>query len=229
MRWQQALVSGKFVRRLNRFLALVRIGDNECPAHLPNSGRLNELLRYNQRVMLMKHISPVRKTNYDITLVCLAHCYVCVDARLPPALLKEAINNGRIPALRNYRIAGTEVSVGDSRIDLLLQCKGQRCWVEAKSVTLVKNGIALFPDAPTERGRRHIEQLLEMKTANDEAIMAFVVQRPDAHAFAPNWERDEKFARALIEAKAAGLRIIALRCKVDTRRIEIADPISVVV
>lgn len=227
MRWQRPLRAGRFVRRLNRFLALVRMGNEYHLAHLPNSGRLNELLRRNQRVMLVKCASPTRKTNYDLTLVHLTHCYVCVDARLPPILMMEAVNNGRIPALRNCRIVATEVNVGASGIDLLLQCGRRRCWVEVKSVTLVKDGIALFPDAPTERGRHHIERLLELKSANDDAIIAFVAQRPDAHAFAPNWEGDEKFAMALIQAKDAGLRIMAVRCKVDTQCIEITEPISV--
>lgn len=144
-----------------------------------------------------------------------AGVWVSVDARLPNPLFAEAFRNGSLPGFAGYTHLQSEVSLDDSRIDFLLTGPAGRRWVETKSVTLVKKGFALFPDAPTERGRRHLEALTRTVERGEQATVLFVVQRSDARAFGPHVDADPDFSRALHEALMAGVAILAYRCRVS--------------
>ncbi len=235
------LTPGRFVRRLNRFAALVDVGGRRVLAHLANSGRLGELLVPGHRVYLRRRDRAGRRCPYDLALVRLRRTLVSVDARLPNALLGEALRAGRIAALRGYGRPCAEVRHGASRLDFVLERRGARCLVETKSCTLVERGVALFPDAPTARGRRHLDALARAvrrgpptrgparreKNRTTVAAVVFVVQRGDAALFRPNVAADPALARALRRAAAAGVRVLAYRCRVSRKAITLADAIPV--
>ena len=221
------LTAGRFLRRLNRFAALVEVGGRRVRAHVANSGRLQELFVPGARVYLRRQGRAGRRCPYDLALVRLGRTLVSADARLPNALVAEALRAGRIAPLRGFGPARAEVRHGRSRLDFVLGRGRARCLVEAKSVTLLKGGVALFPDAPTARGRRHVEALARARGRGTPAAVIFVVQRPDAVRFRPNVEADPAFASALARAAAAGVRILAYRCRVSRKAVTLAHAIPV--
>ena len=237
MRFPPGLRRATFVRRVNRFLALVEMDGRETLAHVANSGRLRELFEPGRPVLLAPadatrasrggQAAPHRKTAYDLLLVEMPEGLVSADARLPPHLVEEAFTHGRLPQFGDYASARREVVYGDSRLDLALSNSGETCMVEVKSVTLVWGGTGLFPDAPTERGRRHVNTLMEARREGMRAAVVFVVQRGDASAFAPHDEADPAFGAALREAKAQGVELYAYRCRVTRRAITLADALEV--
>ena len=145
------LVAGRFVRRDNRFRVTVEVEGEPAAAHLPNSGRLTELLTPGRACWLASFDDPRRKTRLDLVLVEYASVLVSVDARLPNTLFAEALAAGRLEPFRGITRFEREVQLGESRLDFLLRGPAGACWVEVKSVTLVEDGVARFPDAPTAR------------------------------------------------------------------------------
>ena len=159
MRFDDVLVPASFVHRDNRFRVTVELDGQLTAAHLPNSGRLGELLTFGRRVWLRPVSGPARRTRYDLLLVEHAGTMVSVDARLPNPLLHAALLAGRLPPFAGYRTIRREVCLGESRLVFLLEDEERRCWIETKSVTLMENSVALFPDALTVRGRRRLAAL----------------------------------------------------------------------
>ena len=227
MRFTAPLLRAHFIRRDNRFRATVALGDEAVAVHVPNSGRLGELLIPGQAVYIAPRRAPGRRTAYDLVLARCAEVLVSVDARLPSRLFAEACLAGLLPEFQGYACLAAEVRRGDSRLDFLLQAGDRRCWVETKSCTLVEDGVALFPDAPTARGQRHLYELAKAATAGDRAAVLFVVQRPDAVAFAPHPCADPEFTKWLRAAAQAGVEIRAYRCQVDEERIALDAPLEV--
>jgi sugar fermentation stimulation protein A len=215
------LIPATFVKRDNRFRATVRVEGHPLWAHLPNSGRLRELLVPGRRVLLKTAQAPGRRTAYDLLMVDLDRTLVCVDARLPSRLLYESVRAGRLAEFAGYAEVRREVTYGQSRLDLVLEGgpDGGRCFIEAKSVTLVENGVALFPDAPTQRGRRHLGELARARAEGHRAAVVFVVQRDDAVRFSPHDEADPAFGQALREAAQAGVEVYAYQCKVSEEEV----------
>lgn len=222
-----ALIRGHFVRRDNRFRATVRVDGRETWAHVPNSGRLTDLFLPEQPVWLAPSTRPNRKTRYDLKLVECATGLVSVDARLPGPLFAEALAAGQVRDL-DFHAVRREVIYRDSRLDFCLTSANGVCWVETKSVTLVEDGVALFPDVPTERGRRHLLVLKEASAAGHRALVVFVVQRPDARCLTPHAAADPAFSTTLCEAVEAGVEARAYTCQVSQERIAIAAEIPVV-
>lgn len=221
------LQRGAFRERLNRFACLVTIAGAEEQAHLPNSGRLQELLLPGREVRLAPASSPGRRTRWDLKLVAVDGLWACADARLPPLLLEEAVRQGRARPFFGYRPLRREVPFGHGRLDLLLARDGDTCLVETKSVTLVVKGSGLFPDAPTERGRQHVLSLMAARQAGSAAAIVFVIQREDALAFAPNDATDPQFGAALRLAAARGVGVFAFICRVSPAEIAIAGEVPV--
>ena len=224
------LVEGRFIRRLNRFAALVDVNRREHLAHIPNSGRLGELLVPGYRVLLAPappDAAPARKTAYDLALVDANGALASADARLPNKLVAEALAAGRLPSFAAYAAVHPEKTYGDSRLDFLLQSDHppRSCYLETKSVTLVENGIARFPDAPTLRGVKHLRSLMHAVAAGHDAAVIFVIQRADARAFAPHDTADPLLGAALRSAIAAGVTAHAYRCQVDETAITLANPV----
>ena len=228
MRLRGPLVAGTFIQRDNRFRATVEVRGQPVWAHVPNSGRLEELLAPGRPVLLRQADLPHRKTEYDLLLVRAGQILVSADARLPNKLVHEAIVASQMPEFIGYKTIHQEVPFGDSRLDFVLEDDEQRCFIEVKSVTLVCEGTALFPDAPTQRGRRHVDELTRALHQKERAAIVFVVQRDDAAIFAPNDEADPAFGQALRKAAKAGLEVYAYLCRVSPNEIALDRPIPVV-
>ncbi len=226
MRIRGDLIDARFLRRLNRFAALVEVEGRETLAHVPNSGRMRELLCPGARVLLAARPGP-RKTPFDLVMAEQGSRLVSVDARLPPGLLAEALGRGLLPELGGFERLRREVRVGDSRLDLLGEGPEGPCFIETKSVTLVQEGLALFPDAPTTRGTRHLEELWRAAQRGHRAAVVFVVQREDAERLSPFEEADPTFAATLCLVSPA-VQLLAYSCHVERGEIAISRRIEVV-
>lgn len=223
----EPLTEGIFIRRDNRFRATVAVAGRTAAAHVPNSGRLYELFAPGRRVLLAPRRNPHRRTEYDLVMVEVDGRWVSMDARLPSRLFGEAVAAGQLEAFRGYTSLYPEVTYGDSRLDWRLEGPAGTCFVEVKSVTLVEAGVGLFPDAPTERGRRHLRALMEAVTAGARAAVVFVIQRDDAEGFAPHDAADPAFGQTLRQAAAAGVEVWAYRCRVTPETVTIVAPVPV--
>lgn len=220
------LVRGYFVARDNRFRARVRYGGAVVDVHVPNSGRLRELLSPGRPVWLAPMARAGRKTAYDLALVEYGDTLVSVDARLPNALFAQALAPEWAECVGVLQIE-REVVRGTSRLDFRLSGTNGVCWVEVKSVTLVREGVALFPDAPTLRGRRHLEELAAAVASGNRAGVAFMVQRGDACCFRPNRQADPSFADTLARVTALGVQARAFLCQVTPGSVTVAGEIPV--
>ena len=244
------LHEARFVRRLNRFAATVSLNGREVMVHVANSGRLRELLQPGSLCYLTEQPASHRKTAFDLSLVAIDRprgdgvrepvaaygtergqaqdsILVSADARLPNALVWEAWRDGELPRFEGYPSARREVRYHDSRLDLLLSSPDELCYVEIKSVTLVQDGVARFPDAPTDRGRRHVSTLVRAVEEGHRAAAVFVIQRGDARALSPYDAHDPLFGAALREAVAAGVEAYAFTCAVTRESITIAGQVPV--
>ena len=219
------LVEGVFIRRLNRFAALVEVGEREVMVHVANSGRMGEMLVPGCRVKLKPAQGEHRKTEFDLALVQMENTLASADARLPNALVAEALDSGTLPQFRAYERVQREVTFGDSRLDLMLEGCSGRCYIETKSVTLVVDGVGLFPDAPTSRGAKHMRSLEHAVESGYAAAVVFVVQRSDVVSFATNDDADPEFAQALREALAKGVQAYAYKCDVSDSAITLSSPL----
>jgi sugar fermentation stimulation protein A len=187
---------------------------------------MRELLQKDTRVLLTPKAGPGRKTDYDMSLVNLGHALVSTDSRMPPALVEEAFAEGRLDQFSHYTWSRREITFSHSRLDMVMG-NGGFCYLEMKSATLVEDGVALFPDAPTSRGVRHMDALAQAVGEGHRAAVIFVVQREDAHAFSPNDRADPLFGSALREAQAAGVEVYAYRCRVSPEEIVLAKQLPV--
>ena len=216
------LVEGRFLRRVNRFLARVELNGREEGVHVANSGRLQELFLPGAPVWLkpapaLSLSKGGRKTAYDLALVEAAGTLVSADARLPNALVAEAVATGTLEDFGSPSAIVRESTFGESRFDLMLEGENGRRYVEVKSVTLVENRVGLFPDSPTLRGAKHLNTLTEAVRAGHRASVLFVIQRSDADAFAANEPADPALADALRRATAGGVDAFAYNCFVSRR------------
>ncbi len=226
MKHPQPLIPARFLRRDNRFRATVLIEGREVWAHVPNSGRLDDLFIPQRPLWLHPATNPARKTPYDLKLVQLPQALVSIDARLPNPIFAEAVAAGRLPEFTCDHIQ-PEVRFGDSRLDFRLTGPEGVCWVETKSVTLVQEGVAYFPDAPTARGSRHLRELLAIAEQGERAAVVFIIQREDAIAFAPAASVDPTFSQTLTQVAAAGVAVRAYVCRVTLSEIELDRAIPV--
>ena len=222
------LIEGRFVERTNRFLARVIVAGREVGVHVPNSGRMLELFTPGARVLVRPVEGVHRKTGYDLALVDLEGTLVSADARLPNALVAEAITGGQIPQLSGFSNLVRETKFGESRLDIMLDGGQGRCYVEAKSVTLIENGVGLFPDSPTIRGVKHLESLVRAVEQGHRAAVVFVVQRPDAAAFSTNDPADPALADAFRNGRAAGVEAYAFTCHVTEQLVRLDRSLPII-
>jgi sugar fermentation stimulation protein A len=227
MKLPSGLVEARVVGRLRRFSVEVEIDGERVVAHLANSGRLQGLLEPGTPALAAPSASPRRQSHYDLLMVRPGVCWVAVDARLPNPLLREALAAGCVRPLAGYAEISAEARSGASRIDYLLSGPDGRCLVETKSVTLVEGGIARFPDAPTLRGVRQLNDLVAARRAGYAAAVVFVVQREDAASLRPNAEVDPGFTTALHQAASEKVAVLAYRCEVSPLSIRLAERIPV--
>jgi sugar fermentation stimulation protein A len=207
---------GVFQERPNRFSALVKVKDKILLTYLPNPGRMHELLIPGTEVILREVVKDNRKTGYDLIGVIYNGHWVSVDSRVPNKLVLEALRNQDIKDLSEYSVIKPEYGYGHTRFDFFLTNKRESCFLEVKSATLVKDGVAMFPDAVTERGKRHVNDLVKAKKEGYRACVLFLVQRADAYSFAPDDETDPKFGKALRNAAAEGVEIYAYKMEIPS-------------
>lgn len=218
---------GRFLVRENRFAALVELESGVVRVHVPTTSRMRELLLPGAVVWVAACAHPGRVTGHTLLMVQHGEVLVSIDSGAPNRLLDAALRAGQLAEFAGWPTVRREVWRGESRLDFLLTRGEERCWIEAKSVTLVRDGIALFPDAPTARGARHLGELAEARAAGDRAAAVFIIQRNDAHRFAPNQPLDPAFAAALAHAVACGVEVYAYTCRVAPEAMEIAGRVEV--
>jgi sugar fermentation stimulation protein A len=221
----QGLVAGTLLARDNRFLARVRVGGREALAHVPNPGRMTELMIPGRTVHLRPAPGGTRKTAWDLLAIDHDGLWVCLDNRFGGRLAGLALAAHAIDGLPPYRAVRAEVKSGHSRLDYYLDAEPPT-WLEVKSCTLVVDGRGLFPDAPTVRGTRHLTELTELARTCGAAVL-FVIQRPDAVSLAPHDATDPAFGAALRNAEAAGVRLLARRCVWSTEGLRLAEAVPV--
>ena len=227
-----AVTEGRFLDRPNRFIAHVEINGEVEVCHVKNTGRCRELLIPGVKVYLAKGKNPLRKTPYDLIAVEKIRqgktpLLINMDSQAPNDAAEEFLRKGTLfPATSVIR---REVTHGSSRFDFQITSPdGQITFLEVKGVTLEQSGHAYFPDAPTERGVKHIEELIACLAEGYEAYILFVIQMKEIHAFSPNDQTHPAFGDALRRAAAAGVRILAIDCSVSPDRIYFGDPVQII-
>ena len=218
------MVPGIFQNRPNRFIAQVEIQGQMQTVHVKNTGRCRELLIPGARVWCQQASNPNRKTPYDLIAVEKGERLINMDSQAPNTVAGEWLASGGLGAVENLR---PETVHGDSRFDFSFTREGKPCFLEVKGVTLEENGICAFPDAPTQRGAKHLRGLIRARQEGCGAYVLFVIQMGDVTAFHPNNATDPGFAAALREAAAAGVEILAMDCAVTPDSLEIRNPVPV--
>lgn len=220
------VISGRFLRRPNRFIAYVETEAGIQVCHVKNTGRCRELLVPGATVYLEKAQNPSRKTAYDLIAVEKGERLINMDAQAPNRVFDEWVRTGAfLPELTQVH---SEYVYGESRLDFCLESGERTHLVEVKGVTLEENGVARFPDAPTERGIKHIRELQRAVTEGMDATLFFVVQMENIHAVMPNDATHPAFGEALRTAAAAGVQVCAYDCAVSPDSLMIRKPVPVI-
>jgi len=217
-----------FHRRLNRFVAEVYLDEQIEKVHVKNTGRLKELLLPNAEVLLEESDQPNRKTKFSLIAAKKGNLWVNIDSQAPNAVAYEAISGGEIAEIRNLRQLKKEVKYGDSRFDLYFETEQEKGFVEVKGVTLEKDGVAMFPDAPTARGTKHVWELAKAVSEGYKGIILFIIQLEGCRYFTPNSETDPSFTDTLVQASKQGVRILAYETHVDEHQMSIGKQIPVI-
>ena len=205
-------VKGIFKNRPNRFIAEVEVDGEIQIAHVPNTGRCRELLVEDAVVWLKPSDNPNRKTKFSLHFVENKGVLVSLFSQEANKIVYDAIIDGKIEELSGYDYHQREKTVDNSRIDIYLANGDDDCYVEVKGVTLIIDGEARFPDAPTERGAKHLKELIKLKKEGKRCVVFFLIQHPIGKFFRPNWDNDPVFSQTLNDAYDAGVEILVYRC-----------------
>ena len=212
------IVEGVFIDRPNRFIAHVDVNDTVETVHVKNTGRCRELLVPGAAVRLEVSDNPKRKTKYDLVMVHKQGLgWVNMDSQAPNKVVAEWLATG------DYDLVKSEYTYGKSRIDFYMEKNGEKYLLEVKGCTLEVDGIGYFPDAPTERGVKHLHELEQAQQAGYRCAVAFVVQMEGVTEVRPNISIQPEFGTALAEAKAAGVRVLFLLCRIGRDSLEIVE------
>ena len=224
MRYQN-ITAGRFLARPNRFIAHVEIDGQVQVVHVKNTGRCKELLVPGAVVYLDGSDDPKRKTAWDLVAVEKGERLINMDAQAPNRVFGEWMRDGGF--LSAVTLLRPETRYGNSRFDFYLEAEGKRHFIEVKGVTLEEDGIVRFPDAPTERGVKHLEELIRAHSEGYEGWVCFVVQMEEAEHLEPNDRTHPEFGAALRKAAQAGVHILALTCRVTPDSLRICGEIPV--
>ncbi|GAA0734459.1 DNA/RNA nuclease SfsA [Clostridium oceanicum] len=228
MKIDKNIISAKFIKRPNRFEAYVNIKDELENVHVPNTGRCKEILRPMAKVFLREENGPLRKTRYDLIAAYKENMLINIDSHIPNKVTEEALLNSKIDKLAKYNKISREKTFRNSRFDFKLENdKNDSYYLEVKGVTFEKDGIAMFPDAPTERGRKHLKELIEAKKEGHGAGVLFVIQFDGPSKFSPYDDMDKKFGDELRKAYENGVDIFAYDCNVGEDYIELKNKIEI--
>lgn len=218
------LYPGEFLSRPNRFIAHIRINGQTEICHVKNTGRCRELLTPGAGVWCQAATSPNRKTGYDLICVQKGHRLINMDSQAPNKATGEWLAGGGLGPITDLR---PEQVRGDSRFDFSFQKDGRPCFLEVKGVTLELDGVCAFPDAPTTRGVKHLQELTRLAREGYGAYVLFVIQMSDVQYLRPYGEADPAFAQALREARAAGVHVLARDCRVTPDTMVLNAPVPV--
>jgi len=219
------ICKAKFIKRLNRFVAEVELDGERILCHVKNTGRCKELLREGVTVYLEKSENPGRKYPFSLITVEKGERLVNMDSQAPNKAVYEWLKDGTV--FRNITHIKPESTYGKSRFDFYFEYEGKKAYMEVKGVTLENNGIVSFPDAPTERGTKHINELCECVKEGYEAYIMFVVQMKDVLYFTANAENDPDFAEALMKSESKGVKILCYDCKITENGMNIKDKVVI--
>ncbi len=218
------VVKGIFLSRPNRFIAKVLVDGEEETVHVKNTGRCRELLTDKAEVFLSLSSNPERKTKYDLISVIKGNKLINMDSQIPNDVAGEWLKKGNF--FSENAVIKREVTYGKSRFDFYIEDNGEKIFLEVKGVTLENEGVAMFPDAPTERGVKHINELVSAVENGYKGYILFVIQMEEVHLFKPNDITHKAFGDALRNAEKSGVEIIAMNCKVTENSIEILNRIE---
>ena len=219
------IVRGIFLERPNRFIAIVDIQGQRETVHVKNTGRCRELLIPGTEVILEKSDNPARKTAYDLVCVYKGNRLINMDSQSPNKAAFEWVQSGSLFP-EKVQVKAEQV-YGNSRFDLYVCSEKRKAFIEVKGVTLEENNTARFPDAPTARGVKHLEELIRCMEDGYEAYLLLVIQMKGISRFEPNWNIHREFGETLLKAEKAGVHILAYDCLVGPDHMEIQDPVPV--
>lgn len=220
------VVPGRFLARPNRFIAHVELDGQTQICHVKNTGRCRELLVPGAQVYL-EDFGPdtKRKTRYDLIAVEKGSLLINMDSQAPNKAVEEFLRAGGL--WESPSLVRPETKWGNSRFDFYLEQGERKAFLEVKGVTLEQEGLALFPDAPTQRGVKHLEELTAAAAAGFEAYVLFLIQMKGVHTFRPNWELHPQFGQALVQAAQAGVHVLAYDCRVTPSTMVLDAPVPV--
>jgi sugar fermentation stimulation protein A len=218
-----------FIRRPNRFQGYVYLEEEEILVHVPNTGRCKEILTVGTTVLLREENNASRKTKYDLIAGYKGDILINIDSQIPNKVVEEALKDGKIEKLKYYDKIEREKTYGKSRFDFKLSNSntGEEYYLEVKGVTYEFAGIAKFPDAPTERGRKHLLELVDVKESGRGAGVLFLVQLSNVNSFSPHDDMDKAFGDALRYANRKGVDIFSFECKVTENSITLDKAVKV--
>lgn len=218
---------GIFLSRPNRFIANVLIDGKTEVCHVKNTGRCREILKEGVKVYLEKSDNPERKTLYDLVSAVKDNGILLnIDSQAPNKVVGEWLLDGGL--FDNITYLKSECTYKNSRFDFYVERENEKIFIEVKGVTLEKDGVYMFPDAPTERGAKHLKELSECVKDGYSAYVIFVIQADFAKCMTPNKAADEKFSEALLSASKSGVKVIALTCDVSEKTLKIKDEVKVI-
>ncbi len=216
---------GRFIERPNRFIARVEIEGKEQVVHVKNTGRCREILVPGATVYLEKSNNPARKTQYDLVSAKKGDRIINIDSQLPNYLVEEWLAKQNV--IKDITYIKREKTYGKSRFDFYVEAGNRKIFIEVKGVTLEINNVVSFPDAPTERGIKHLNELAQARKEGYEAYVFFVVQMKGVDYFTPAWEKHKAFGDALVEACNNGVKILAYDCVVSENDVVINEAVKV--
>jgi sugar fermentation stimulation protein A len=215
----------KFIDRPNRFIANIELEGRTEICHVKNTGRCKELLTDNATVFVQEFDSSTRKTKYDLISVYKGEKLINMDSQVPNKVFHEWVKNASL--FDNIISIRPESKYGNSRFDFYIETIDKKIFIEVKGVTLEENGVAMFPDAPTLRGLKHVKELINSIDDGFEAYIVFIIQMKDIEYFTPNIKTHKEFGEALILAQEKGVKILALDCEVAENSIKARNSVKV--
>lgn len=218
------MVPGVFLKRPNRFIAHIEINGKEEICHVKNTGRCRELLPAGAQVFCQRSGNPNRKTEYDLITVKKGDRLINMDSQAPNIAAGQWLAAGGFGKIENLK---AETTHGASRFDFSFVKDGKKCFLEVKGVTLENDGVCAFPDAPTERGAKHLKELTQAVKDGYGAYVLFVIQMENVKCLHPNDDTDPAFGAALREAAAAGVTVLAMDCHITEDSMTIQNPVEV--
>ncbi|RLD47125.1 MAG: DNA/RNA nuclease SfsA [Bacteroidetes bacterium] len=228
MKFDQKLVSGKLIKRYKRFLTDVELEDGSIVvAHCTNSGTMKSCLEEGAPVLLSPAKDPKRKTRFTWETIYINGGWIGINTIIPNQLVYEAVKNNEIVGLENYTNVRREVKFEDSRLDVFAENENEKCFIEVKNVTMKVGDAALFPDAVTTRGLKHLETLIRIKKQGMRAVMVYVIQRMDVDSFGVAKHIDPKYAEALQRAIDQGVEVFPIQAEVSPLGIELKKKLPV--